>query len=98
MNSWKEIAHYLDRGVRTVQRWERQLALPVRRPRGRMRSAVIALADELDQWLLKTPKSHLTESGDSHHQGAAQAPLPAKNFDRTAASSGPSSIAERGTG
>lgn len=51
LNSWKEIAHYLGRGVRTVQRWERDLGLPVRRPRGRSRSAVIAIPSELDQWL-----------------------------------------------
>ncbi len=30
LNSWKEIACYLGRGVRTVQRYERDLGLPVR--------------------------------------------------------------------
>lgn len=50
LNSWKEIAGYLNRGVRTVQRWERELGLPVRRPRGKTRSAVIAIAAELDDW------------------------------------------------
>jgi hypothetical protein len=25
LNSWKEIAHHLGRGVRTVQRWEQEL-------------------------------------------------------------------------
>jgi hypothetical protein len=51
LNSWKEIAAYLGRGVRTAQRWERDLRLPVRRPRGKDRSAVIAFTYELDQWL-----------------------------------------------
>jgi hypothetical protein len=55
LNSWKEIAAYLGRGVRTVQRYERDLALPVRRPRGTTRSAVIALTDELDGWLRTAP-------------------------------------------
>ena len=55
LNSWKEIARYLGRGVRTVQRWECQLAMPVHRPRGKDRSAVIALASELDSWLRRTP-------------------------------------------
>jgi hypothetical protein len=55
LNSWKEIAAYMGRGVRTVQRWERELGLPVRRPRGRSRSAVIALAADLDQWLHRAP-------------------------------------------
>lgn len=55
LNSWKEIARYLNRGVRTVQRWEAELALPVRRPRGRRRSAVIAMRSEIDQWLNSCP-------------------------------------------
>jgi hypothetical protein len=59
LNSWKEIAAYLGRGVRTVQRYEHDLRLPVRRPRGTSRSAVIALTDELDAWLRTTPSSEL---------------------------------------
>lgn len=55
LNSWKEIASYLGRGVRTVQRYERDLSLPVRRPRGRSRSAVIALTDDIDAWLQRSP-------------------------------------------
>jgi hypothetical protein len=55
LNSWKEIATYMGRGVRTVQRWERELGLPVRRPRAKSRSAVIALAADLDEWLHRAP-------------------------------------------
>jgi hypothetical protein len=55
LNSWKEIACYLNRGVRTVQRWEAELGLPVRRPRGRSRSAVIAMRSDIDQWLKACP-------------------------------------------
>jgi phage terminase Nu1 subunit (DNA packaging protein) len=55
LNSWKEIAAYLGRGVRTVQRWEQELGLPVRRPRGKDRSAVIALKSDLDRWLQRAP-------------------------------------------
>lgn len=55
LNSWKEVATYLGRGVRTVQRWEQELGLPVRRPRGKSRSAVIAFRNELDQWLHHAP-------------------------------------------
>ena len=50
LNDWKEIANHLGRGVRTVQRWE-QLGLPVRRPKGTDRSAVLALSEELDEWV-----------------------------------------------
>lgn len=56
LNSWKEIAAYMGRGVRTVQRWEQELGLPVRRPRGRERSAVIALKPDLDRWLQQIPQ------------------------------------------
>jgi hypothetical protein len=59
LNSWKEIAAYLGRGVRTVQRWEHDLALPVRRPRGKERSAVIALKPDLDRWLHEIPQGLL---------------------------------------
>src|SRR5579883_1932060 len=50
-NSWKAIARYLGCGVRTAQRWEVQLGLPVRRPRTKLRSSVIASRAELDGWI-----------------------------------------------
>lgn len=55
LNSWKEIAAYLGRGVRTVQRWESQLELPVHRPAGKEHSAVVAFSPELDDWLNSRP-------------------------------------------
>lgn len=55
LNSWKEIASYLGRGVRTVQRWEVQLGLPVHRPAGKDHSAVLAFSSELDEWLDSRP-------------------------------------------
>ena len=51
LNGWKEIANYLGKGVRTVQRYERTLALPVRRPSGRSGGAVMATPAELDNWV-----------------------------------------------
>lgn len=55
LNSWKEIASYMNRGIRTVQRWEAELGLPVRRPRGKSRTSVIAMRTDLDQWLRACP-------------------------------------------
>ena|SRR6185437_6260122 len=49
--SWKEIAAYLQRGVRTVQRWERDLHLPVHRIGKGKRSPVFARVSELNFWL-----------------------------------------------
>lgn len=65
LNSWKEIANYLGRGVRTVQRWEAQLGLPVHRPAGKDHSAVLAFSSELDQWLDSRPVRFATSvTGD----------------------------------
>lgn len=51
LNGWKEIAGHLGRGVRTVQRWETMYRLPVHRPAEKDRSAVVAFADEVEQWM-----------------------------------------------
>ncbi len=51
LSSWKEIASYLGKGVRTVQRWERELDLPVRRPKPNEKQIVLAFPEELDAWL-----------------------------------------------
>jgi hypothetical protein len=51
VQGWKEIASELDRGVRTVQRWERILKLPVRRIGRGPRCPVFAFQDELLLWL-----------------------------------------------
>lgn len=49
-SSWKEIAAYLNKGVRTVQRWEVEFGLPVRRPRERSKGIVQATREDLDNW------------------------------------------------
>lgn len=51
LSSWKEIATFLGKGVRTVQRWEDTLGLPVHRPAGPKRNIVFAKTAELDAWL-----------------------------------------------
>jgi TolB-like protein/cytochrome c-type biogenesis protein CcmH/NrfG len=51
--SWKEIATYLGREVRTVQRWEETEGLPVHRHEHLKKSTVYAYASELDAWFKK---------------------------------------------
>jgi hypothetical protein len=51
LNSWKEIAAYLGRGVRTVQRWEGELRLPVHRIGKGKRSPVYSTVAELKFWI-----------------------------------------------
>ncbi|HTS05509.1 MAG TPA: hypothetical protein VMP68_07995 [Candidatus Eisenbacteria bacterium] len=55
LSGWKEIASYLGKGVRTTQRYERMLGLPVRRPAGKPSSSVIATKAELDAWVKASP-------------------------------------------
>jgi hypothetical protein len=52
LSCWKEIAHYLGKGVRTVQRWEQDWDLPVRRPNGStVKGPVAARTADLDRWI-----------------------------------------------
>lgn len=55
LSGWKEIANYLGKGVRTVQRYEGEMGLPVRRPAGKSRAAVVATKAELDAWVDASP-------------------------------------------
>lgn len=50
LESWKEIAAYLNRDARTVRRWEQAEGLPVHRHRHLARSSVYAFPSELDAW------------------------------------------------
>jgi len=50
LQSWEEIARYLQSGVRTVQRWEITAGLPVRHLADGGRGPVFAFPDELNQW------------------------------------------------
>jgi tetratricopeptide (TPR) repeat protein/TolB-like protein len=50
LNSWKEIASYLNREVRTVRRWETYEGLPVHRHLHNVRGSVYAFRTEIDAW------------------------------------------------
>lgn len=51
LDSWKEIAAYLNRDVTTVQRWEKREGMPVHRHVHDKRGSVYGLTSELDVWL-----------------------------------------------
>jgi TolB-like protein/Tfp pilus assembly protein PilF len=51
LDSWKEIAAYLNRDVTTVQRWEKREGMPVHRHVHEKRGSVYALTNELDGWI-----------------------------------------------
>ena len=50
LDSWKEIADYLCKGVTTVRRWEKDEGLPVRRQGHLKRGSVVAYKQDLVDW------------------------------------------------
>ena len=50
LDSWKEIAAYLNRDVTTVQRWEKREEMPVHRHLHDRMGSVYAFRAELDAW------------------------------------------------
>lgn len=50
LDSWKEIASYLRREVRTVQLWEKKEGLPVHRHFHKRLGSVFAYRSEIDRW------------------------------------------------
>src|SRR6266403_525174 len=84
--SWKEIASYLGREVRTVQRWERTEDLPVHRHEHQKKSTVYAYTSELDEWFKKRqpvddPEADAAfipepETSDANSSAATDVPAP----------------------
>jgi tetratricopeptide (TPR) repeat protein len=62
LDSWKDIASYLQRDVSTVQRWEKRESMPVHRHVHDKQGSVYAFRSELDVWW-RGRRLHLT-----HHQ------------------------------
>lgn len=67
LESWKKIAAYLKRDVRTVQRWEQANGLPIHRQPRAQRALPYAYKSELDAWRTRgmpaepepTPRRHI---------------------------------------
>lgn len=74
LESWKEIAAYLDRTVRTARRWEKSEGLPVRRHEHLSEATVYAYRHELDAWLAARqpqPPAQKAENGAAHAADSA---------------------------
>ena len=55
LQSWKEIAAFLERDVRTAHRWEKSAGLPVRRHTDGKRSSVYAYPSDIEAWRAARP-------------------------------------------
>jgi pentatricopeptide repeat protein len=73
LDSWKEIAAYLNRDVTTVQRWEKREGMPVYRHVHDKRGSVYAVPEELDAWRehRRPQLEEQGEPGDLRSQPAA---------------------------
>lgn len=78
LDSWKDIAAHLNRGVRTVVRWEREEGLPVHRHVHDKRGSVYAYRSELDAW----SQSRALRPGSTESPDAARAVPDKRNFTR----------------
>jgi TolB-like protein/Tfp pilus assembly protein PilF len=81
LDSWKEIAAYLNRTVRTAQRWEVKEHLPVRRHLHDRLGTVYAYASELDAWWKqRQPQLEGTDRPDPLQDRVCLAVLPFENL------------------
>jgi hypothetical protein len=51
LDGWKAVAAHLRKSVRTAQRWERELGLPVHRMQTETGEIVYAFTSEIDNWV-----------------------------------------------
>lgn len=77
LDSWKEIAAYLQRDVRTLQRWEKTAGLPVRRMQKPGLRAVYAYTADLDEWIRdQDPRTIEPAEASADTPAAPPAPAP----------------------
>ncbi len=84
LDSWKAIAAYLGRDIRTVIRWEKEKGLPVRRVPGGKRQMVYAYEQEMEAWLGKSS----AENGAVETREPEQAATPETTAPETARTAG----------
>jgi TolB-like protein len=90
LESWGEIAAYLRREIRTVQRWERYQGLPVRRLLIGKLGSVYAYRSELDKWFRERqpPADSGEDETEKSANGDIAAPVPVSTDGEQRKSSG----------
>ena len=72
LDGWKSIAGYLNRDIRTVQRWELSEHLPIHRLEHKQRATAYAFTRELDEWMAK----RIPSEGEGRPPGPGDEPVP----------------------
>jgi hypothetical protein len=80
LDSWKEIAAYLNRDVTTVQRWEKREGMPVHRHLHDRMGSVYASRAELGAWARSRNLRATQESGSNTSLSNSPAPPPRPAF------------------
>jgi TolB-like protein/Tfp pilus assembly protein PilF len=80
LDSWKEIASYLRRDVRTVQRWEKKEGLPVHRHLHDKLGSIYAYRNELTEWFTTRQQSGAVAGQEGHAEKIKLAVLPFGNL------------------
>lgn len=75
LDSWKQIAAYLDRSERTVRRWETSEGLPVHRRNHEKQDTVFAYRHEIENW-----SRQRTRCPDSKPLAEIESILPARSI------------------
>ena len=84
LDSWKEIAAYLNRDVTTVQRWEKREGMPVHRHVHDRMGSVYASRAELDAWALgRNLRAAQENENDAPPLIATAPPQPAVSTSRS---------------
>ncbi|HXA06412.1 MAG TPA: nuclear transport factor 2 family protein [Bryobacteraceae bacterium] len=73
LESWKQIAAYLNRSERTVRRWEASEGLPVHRREHQKQDTILAYVHEIDRWSRRRTRTlvHPSSASDSESPRSA---------------------------
>lgn len=80
LNGWKDIACYLRRSVRCVQRWEKKEGLPVYRHTHSHGASVYAIPADLDTWWKTEERSGAQSSLPVNLRPGEERPGPTRYF------------------
>ena len=90
LNGWKEIAGYLGKGARTVQRWEKLYGLPVHRIGREGGEIVFAFRGEVDRWMTTVARDRVEDEDEPREAPPEGAPpKEAPRSDRPSRGFGP---------